>query len=323
MSATKLPRIDTHSHYLPPSLYEAMNAYTAKDATFARLNALMLSQGPDAKLRNAASRLAEMDAAEVAISVLSFPPPGLQFGSQENAARQARAANDELIAAAENAPGRFYVEVGLPLPFVEESIAELNRVASHRLVRGICLMTDSATWTLDEPRFDPIYARAGELGFPIMLHPSLEACPAAFGQWALTASLAPMVSSSLSALRLILSGTLDRVPNFTPIVPHLGGVIPYLSQRIDDLSGRGAATHALIHYLRTRLYYDTCSFHPPALRCACETVGTGRLMLGSDYPFRGAIERCVVDLEASDLSVEEKRAIAATTAAHLFRIDVR
>lgn len=323
MTATKQPRIDTHSHYLPPSLYEAMSAYTGKDTTFARLNALMLSQGPDAKLRNATARLAEMDAAEVEASVLSFPPPGVQFGPQEDAARLARAANDELIKAAENAPGRFYIEIGLPLPFVAESLAELNRLASHRFVRGICLMTDSATWTLDEPRFDAIYARAGELGFPIMLHPSLEACPAAFGQWALTASLAPMVSSSLSALRLILSGTLDRVPKFTPIVPHLGGVIPYLAQRIDDLSGRGAAAHALMHYLRTRVYYDTCSFHPPALRCACETVGADRLMLGSDYPFRGTIERCVSDLESSYLSAEEKRAIAATTAAHLFRIDVR
>jgi len=312
-------RIDTHSHYVPPAMYEGMRAQTAIDPAFATLNALMLGQGPDSKLRNLQARLVEMDAAGVEVSVLSFPPPGAQFGTREVAARIAREANDQLIAAAESAPGRFLVEIGLPLPWVEESLAELARVSGHPLVRGLILMTDSNHWTLDDPRFDPLWQKAAEHDFPAMLHPSLEACPAAFGQWALTASLAPMVSSSLTALRMILSGTLDRVPGFTPIVPHLGGVIPYLTQRVADLSARGDAAHDVIHYLRNRLFYDTCSFHPPALRCACETVGTDRIMLGSDYPFRGTIARCVEDIAASSvLDDAAKQAILGETAARWF-----
>ena len=32
------------------------------------------------------------------------------------------------------------------------------------------------------------------------------------------------------------------------------------------------------------MYYDTVSFHIPALHCAAETVGADRIVFGSDYP---------------------------------------
>ncbi len=36
--------------------------------------------------------------------------------------------------------------------------------------------------------------------------------------------------------------------------------------------------------------------HQPALRCALDTVGPGRVVLGSDYPFRGPVQRAVADV---------------------------
>jgi aminocarboxymuconate-semialdehyde decarboxylase len=81
------------------------------------------------------------------------------------------------------------------------------------------------------------------------------------------------------------------------VVPHLGGTLPYLLRRIEDF-GRGKAQHDLTHYLRTRMYLDTCSYHPPAMRCAVDTVGDERLVLGSDYPFRGSAGRAVQDVRA-------------------------
>jgi aminocarboxymuconate-semialdehyde decarboxylase len=94
----------------------------------------------------------------------------------------------------------------------------------------------------------------------------------------------------------MLSGMLDRVPDLTLIIPHLGGVLPYLAQRLIDQSGRGDADHDLLYYLRRRIYLDTCSFHEPALVCAQDTVGTERIVIGSDYPFRGPITRCMDDI---------------------------
>lgn len=106
---------------------------------------------------------------------------------------------------------------------------------------------------------------------------------------------------------MMLSGTLDEHPGLDLVIPHLGGVLPYLAQRLIDQSDRGAARHDIPTYLRNRTYLDTCSFHQPALRCALDTVGPSRLVLGSDYPFRGPVERALADVRDSgfDEAIQE------------------
>ena len=156
----------------------------------------------------------------------------------------------------------------------------------------------SEPWTIADGALEQVYAAIAERGLPLLVHPALEPLPAAQQDWGIDACLSAPVSSSLGVLRLILSGMLDRVPALTPVVPHLGGVLPFLAQRLDD-QGRGVNQHSPSHYLRTRLLYDTCSFHPPALRATAETVGAGRLLLGSYFPFRGPLERAVSDINAN------------------------
>ena len=92
-----------------------------------------------------------------------------------------------------------------------------------------------------------------------------------FLSWRIGYWLTPVVETSLAVARLILSGLLDRVRSLVLIVPHLGGVLPFLAQRIEDLSGRGDARDDLTAYLRTRCYFDNCSYHAPALKCALAT----------------------------------------------------
>ena len=172
-----------------------MAEFAAGDRVFARLNALMLGRDASSKLRRADLRIQEMESGGVDISVLSLPPPGVQFGRRELACRTASRANDELIAAAEASARRFCVLAAVPLPYSQEAVAELDRVARHPLVRGVGLMTNSAEWTLDDPRFEDFYAHSAELGFPVVLHPALEELPPAYGQWGLAAGLAPMIST--------------------------------------------------------------------------------------------------------------------------------
>ena len=105
-----------------------------------------------------------------------------------------------------------------------------------------------------------------------------------------------MFSSTAGAARFMLSGMLDRLPDLIVIVPHLGGTLPYLAQRLVDQNGRGEAEHNILEYLQTRIWLDSCSYHPPALKCALETVGPDRILLGSDYPFRGSVARAVDDV---------------------------
>jgi len=92
-----------------------------------------------------------------------------------------------------------------------------------------------------------------------------------------------------------VSGLMDRYPRVQIIVPHLGGVLPYLVQRVDDLvrhsvgrqppGAQAPVTEGPPSRYYRRLWYDTVNSHPAALRCACESFGADRLLLGTDYPY--------------------------------------
>jgi aminocarboxymuconate-semialdehyde decarboxylase len=262
-------------------------------------------------------RLAEMDECGVDVSVISLPPPAATFGPIETARRVATAANDAMLDAAALHRGRFVILVTLPLPDVEASLAELDRVAGHPLTQGVSALTNAETWSLDEPRFEVLWARLAHHGLPLVLHPAFDCRPAKFRDWTLGGSLHAVMSSSLGVARLVLSGLLDRVPALDVIVPHLGGTLPFLTQRFADM-GRGDAAHDLGHYLRHRLYLDTCSYHPPAFRCALDTCGADRLVLGTDYPFRGSLRRAVDDVKAQAPTAAARAAILGGTASKWF-----
>jgi aminocarboxymuconate-semialdehyde decarboxylase len=166
-------------------------------------------------------------------------------------------------------------------------------------------------------RAEALLGRAAELGLPVVIHPALEPLPPTYDDWMLGATLGPVISSSLAAARLVLSGLLDRLPALTIVVPHLGGMLPYVQQRIADF-GRGAAEQDFLHYLQHRLYVDTCSYHPPAMRCAVETMGADRLVMGSDYPNRGSARRAVADVTDYFHDDEARALVLGGTARNLF-----
>lgn len=311
--------IDIQGHYMPEPHWRGLKQHAERNADFQRLVGIVVAADESSKVRRVDDpRIAEMDAAGLDVMVISLLPPGAGFGSAAESAALAREANDGLIEAAERYPGRFLTLVSAPLPHVDEAIAEIERLASHPLVRGVQLFAEGTEWTLDEQRFEPLYARIAELGLPAVLHPALERLPLAYEGWGLGSSIGTMVSTTLAGLRLVFSGTLDRVPGLEVVIPHLGGTIPYLTRRVMDLNGSGDAEHDLLHYLRTRIYYDSCSYQPEALRCAVDTVGGDRIMLASDYPFRGPLEVCVQDIEQADLPEATRAAILGGTARRWF-----
>ena len=111
-----------------------------------------------------------MDEAGINVSVISLPPPSVFFGNERFAAHTAARVNDDLVAGVEKEPRRFCALAAVPLPHVAAALAELDRVAEHPQVRGIGLMTHSNGWTLDDPSFEPFYARAAHQGLPVVLH---------------------------------------------------------------------------------------------------------------------------------------------------------
>jgi aminocarboxymuconate-semialdehyde decarboxylase len=69
-------------------------------------------------------------------------------------------------------------------------------------------------------------------------------------------------------------------------VPHLGGPIPMLLNRLDKQGVRDLGGLAeLPSVTARRFWYDTVCYGSKAgLTCACEAFGVEKLVTGSDYP---------------------------------------
>jgi predicted TIM-barrel fold metal-dependent hydrolase len=174
------------------------------------------------------------------------------------------------------------------LPMQDPSLA--RKVLDHAIgeldLRGVSLLT-----TVDEKRpmiteaSVPVFARIAELGVPLVLHPGFRSATRTATRTAREdAGLSWTYQTSLTALRLIDEGVLDAVPDLVVVHPHLGGVLPYIAERIELLGG-SKAKHRIEHYLKKNFYVDTAAGNPGALRLAIETYGIDRVVFASDYPF--------------------------------------
>jgi aminocarboxymuconate-semialdehyde decarboxylase len=73
------------------------------------------------------------------------------------------------------------------------------------------------------------------------------------------------------------------------------------------------------------MWYDTVSHcHAPALRCAIDSFGADRIVLGTDFPYEdGDTFVRAVDYITDTASEEDSRKILETNAMQLFGIELR
>lgn len=251
-------------------------------------------------------------------AVISLPWPVPPGAGLEETAATVRACNDELLTAAAEHDEYAGAMVTVDLTDPARAVAEVRRVAETPALAGVMIYVSPIS-RLDDDALSEFYTELSARKLPLFLHPALVPAVEGATDWSLNASLSPPVVTSIAAARLMLSGTLDEHPGLLLVIPHLGGVLPYLAQRLIDQSGPGAAQHDIPTYLRTRTYLDTCSFHQPALRCALDTVGSGRLVLGSDYPFRGPVQRAVDDVATSGIDEDTQASIMCGNADGVLR----
>ncbi|HJJ36563.1 MAG TPA: amidohydrolase family protein [Methanocorpusculum sp.] len=240
-------------------------------------------------------RLSYMDRAGVTTAVISAGP-GIEQLPKEDAVRFARLANDRMAEAVKKCPGRFLGTISLPTPYVEESIAELERAVNELGLQYWQTHSNYGNEYLYEEKFEPILAKCAELDVPFYLHPNYPSCEylTETGIAMSSAAFGFGVDTMRTSMRLILNGVFDRYPNLQMILGHMGEDYPYTIDRIDDridvlvdFDSTLKCKHHVSYYFENKNIFMTTSgiYDPAVVTCAIETIGIDNVLFGTDYPF--------------------------------------
>lgn len=271
--------IDVHAHYQPRSLNAFMGRFS---------QAIVLPNVPwTDTTEHIEERVQLMDRARVRLQILS-PGSAHYFEDPVSACEVVHILNDSFAQLVEKLPTRFAAYVSLPLPHIDASLRELDRSSRMRGMVGVTLHCSILGKSVAAPEFDPIYEELNRRRSILFLHPCRNGiCSALVNDYQLAESVGTSVEDSLATLHMIIRQIPQRFPNIRIIVPHLGGILPMLLERLDNQLPK---VHLHLpeppSITARRFWYDTVSHGSrAALRCACDSLGSERLLPGSDYPF--------------------------------------
>lgn len=250
-------------HWISPDLTTALEALPRPDES------LVFNGMGDHRQRLedlGEGRIAAMDAQGIDVSVLALTPPGTHPLPPKEARRLSSAANDTAIAAVNKYPTRLRALSTLPMSAPEYAVDELVRAAELGHV-GTMVYGRSGDRFLDDPAYQELFAAAAELGQPVFLHPQIpsdavrDASYRGFGTITdlglATFGWGWHLDAATAALRLILSGTIDRHPKLQIVLGHWGEMLLFWLDRANSLSRVAGLQRSISDYIRTNFHITT------------------------------------------------------------------
>lgn len=271
--------IDVHHHFLPPFYRDAL-----VDTGILQRSGISL---PNWTLDASKSF---MDKYQVSSAITSISAPGVSFADKALAKKLARRCNDFAAELSSQYPKVYGGFATLPLPNIDDSLLELIYALDVLKMEGVILLSNYEGKILGNPVFDPIFEELNKRQSAAFVHPTFPS-PCCTDMNYLPATMFEILFDSTRAvINLLFSGIFEKYPNIKFIVPHGGGVIPFLAGRLDlfqklmpALSEK--APKSVYHYLKN-LYFDTgMSTSDASLSCLREFVSAEKMLLGTEYPF--------------------------------------
>jgi aminocarboxymuconate-semialdehyde decarboxylase len=228
-----------------------------------------------------AQRLASMDAAGIAMAVLSVGALNIGWAGSRDAPA-ARFVNDGLAGVCRQHSSRFRFVAVLPCTNHDEMTNELDRALGMGAA-GVGIATNVGDLPLDAPELRHFWREMNRRKLAVLVHPTYP-CDGPLNDAGTFLAVGYPGETAMAATRLALSGVLEECPDVKIIWSHLGGGLPMILDRIDRGYQRySSCPHPPSFYLR-RCYFDTVCTHGPALECARATWGANALVFGTDVP---------------------------------------
>jgi 6-methylsalicylate decarboxylase len=311
-------RIDVHAHYWTDDYLDLLADLGHTDTATQR----GLGAGGGEELE---ARLQLMHRAGVDMQILSASPQMPYAEDRDKAVAAARFMNDQYAAVAGHHPDNFRAFAALPMPHIDESVAELGRALDELHMAGVATNTTVLDHALVEPRFEPVFAELDRRAAVLYLHPAgNSACSPLISDYHLTWIIGAPIEDTISIMQLITHGIPSRYPRIKIINSHLGGAMPMLLQRADNqYKAAVPGTPEKPSTAARRMWYDSVGHgHVPALRCAIDSFGADRLLLGTDFPYEAGdiFVRAIDYITDPRITQDEANAILEGNATVLFGI---
>ena len=281
--AKKGMRIDIHAHLWTDDYLDMCQSYGNTDTGTQRNKGAGMGQAEMDK------RFALMEANGVEMQILDICPQAPHFENKEHAVNAARKANDLYAEAVSRWPKKFKAFAAVPLPHVDEALKELERALDQLKFVGATIETFVAVVPSPIPRSLRFIRSSTVAARCCTFIPSGNGVDSPFVipfnlRWAIGA---PM-EDTVSVMHLIEAGIPQKYPKLKIVNSHLGGMIPMVFQRLDNISKWEHPLPELPTITAKRMWYCSVGHgHPPALRAAVDSMGADRICLGSDYPYEG------------------------------------
>lgn len=270
-----------------------------------------------------------MDAAAVDIHAISVPPPMVYWAEPAQGAELCQIANDSLNELANAHPDRILPVASVPLQAPELAVEELRRVVIELGHKMVVIGSNIDGTELDDPSLEPFWAEAERLSVAVFVHPILGPVTGQLppDDYRLNLSLGMVTDTTIAASRVICAGLIDRYPELRMSFAHLGGLLPFVGDRIDyflrNQPGAGIRAEGNFNDYVGRFWYDVVCYSERMLAAALSWVSSDRLMLGTDSPFMGDSTgdiKAVID-GSPLLSADERVAVYEANARQFLRLD--
>jgi aminocarboxymuconate-semialdehyde decarboxylase len=246
-------------------------------------------------------RLGDLADMGVARQVISPMPELLSYWLDPADARVLlRHVNGAIAEMVAEDPDRLIGMGAVPLQDLDLAIGELRYNLESLSLRGVEVGSNVNGVPIGDPRFEPFFAAAADLGVPVFVH-ALRAAGTErlIGPPLLEQIIAFPGEIALAAASLITSGILARLPNLRIAFSHGGGGLAMTLARMEhfwsELPKFGDVLAESPRQSARRAYFDLAVFDPSVVRFLADSFGVSQLLIGSDYPF-GAYEKAPHDL---------------------------
>ena len=301
-------KIDIVTHVMTKKYKQALYKYADKFATERAV------QDRRPVLTDNEARLAKFEGYDDMVQVISTTmPPIEEIVGPREAAELCRIANDEMAEMVAGNPKKYIAAIAnLPLNNIDAALKETERTIKKLGFKGIQIYTRVNEKPPITDEMMSLYKLMCDFDLPIWIHPMRSSSQP---DWAAeTASYNQLFSvfgwpydTTAAMTRIIFAGVFEKFPTIKFITHHLGGMVPFFSDRLIVHYNNGLQRLGADHYPGLtkhpveyfRMFYADTALNGNSnysLECGLGFFGEDKVLFGTDMPY---------DVENGSYSIRE------------------